>query len=369
MKIKSAFQIAVVMVTVLSFAQSSKCFAQGSLTPPGAPTPAMKTLSQVEPRTPISSAPFTITQPGAYYLTTNVMVSSGNGITIATNGVALDLDGFTIFSSAALANGIGISINSGLRNITIANGFIQSGVTNNGSGVYSGGGFSYGIYYTTIPPGNVLISHVSVSGSQYYGIFLGIGDSTVVESCTVRTVGSYGIISSVVKQSSATDCGGIAIYGAQICDCQGRSSTSSDGIYGSVAQNCYGSSAGGSGVYATTVQNCLGTTGGTGSGISGTTIQNSYGSSINGYGIVCYNADNCFGTCNGSGYGISADAAQNCYGYCSGSGGGVSVSSIANGCIGYSYSGTGLSAFIANVCLGETGTGTGLSVTYNVNSH
>jgi hypothetical protein len=34
--------------------------AQGSLTPPGAPAPTMKTLTQIEPRTPISSLPFTI---------------------------------------------------------------------------------------------------------------------------------------------------------------------------------------------------------------------------------------------------------------------------------------------------------------------
>lgn len=31
--------------------------AQGSLTPPGAPGPTMLSLSQVEPRTPISSLP------------------------------------------------------------------------------------------------------------------------------------------------------------------------------------------------------------------------------------------------------------------------------------------------------------------------
>lgn len=369
MKIKSAFQIAVVVLVVLSLAQSSKCFAQGSLTPLGAPSPGMKTLSQIEPRTPISSAPFTITQPGAYYLTTNVTVTTGNAITIATNGVALDLDGFTIFSSAASANGIGISISSGLRNITIANGFIQSGVTNNGSGVYSGNGFFYGIYYSGTSPANVLVSRVSVFGCQYYGIFLNNGDSVIVESCTVKTVGSYGIIASIIKQSSATDCGGIAIYGTQACDCQGRSSTGSDGIYVTVAQNCYGASATGSGIYSSTVQNCYGTSGGGGSGISGVTIQNSYGSGSSGYGVVCYNADNCYGTCGGSGYGLSANVAQNCYGYCNGSGGGLSAGSIANGCIGYSYSGTGLSAIIANVCLGETSTGTDLSVTYNVNSH
>jgi hypothetical protein len=62
----------------------SPAFGQGSLTPPGAPAPTMKTLQQVEPRTPISSAPFTISQPGSYYLTTNLTVTTAtNAITPA----------------------------------------------------------------------------------------------------------------------------------------------------------------------------------------------------------------------------------------------------------------------------------------------
>src|SRR6188768_715136 len=76
-------------------------FAQGSLTPPaGAPAPVMKSLDQIEARTPISSAPFTITAPGSYYLIGNLSVSSGNAIVIATNDVTLDLNGFTISSTA-----------------------------------------------------------------------------------------------------------------------------------------------------------------------------------------------------------------------------------------------------------------------------
>jgi hypothetical protein len=75
--------------------QLSTAFAQGSLTPPGAPVPTMKTLAQIEARTPISSLPFTITNSGSYYLTTNLN-SAGQGITISADNVAIDLSGFGI---------------------------------------------------------------------------------------------------------------------------------------------------------------------------------------------------------------------------------------------------------------------------------
>ena len=174
----------------------STAFAQGSLTPPGAPGATMLTLSQIAPRTPISSAPFIITKPGSYYLTTNLTVSTGDGIDINTNGVTLDLNGFAISSTAPGGSGNGIFINSNIRNISIADGFIQGGATNNGSGFYSGNGFYYGIYYLGTAPANVLISRISISGCSISGIFLNTGDSTVVESCTVRTVGNYGIFAS-----------------------------------------------------------------------------------------------------------------------------------------------------------------------------
>src|SRR5205807_9987513 len=124
----------------------------------------------------------------------------------------------------------GISLNSGLRNITLANGFIQGGVTNNGSGFYSGSGFAYGIFYSGTAPVNVLVSRISVSGCLNHGIYLGTADSILVESCTVRTVGGDGIVASTIKQSLAIDCGIYAIYGDQVSDCRGQSSGNA-GVY------------------------------------------------------------------------------------------------------------------------------------------
>src|SRR5438445_10077681 len=84
--------------------------AQGPLTPPGAPAPTMKTLDQIEPRTPISSVPFTISQAGSYYLTKNLTgTASQDGITIAADNVTLDLMGFSLNGIASSGNGVATS--------------------------------------------------------------------------------------------------------------------------------------------------------------------------------------------------------------------------------------------------------------------
>jgi hypothetical protein len=57
--------------------------------------------AKAEKRTPISSAPFTISSSGSYYVTQNLVVSTGTAITIAASRVSLDLNGFTISSTSA----------------------------------------------------------------------------------------------------------------------------------------------------------------------------------------------------------------------------------------------------------------------------
>src|SRR6516225_8066207 len=204
MKPKLPPQIAAVLLLSFIILHPSGLNAQGMLSPPGAPAPTMKTLSQVEPRTPIASAPFTISAPGSYYLTTNVTVSSGNAITINANNVTLDLNGFAISSTESPAStSSGILLN-GVMNITIVNGLITSGVTNNGSGTYSGNGFGSGVYFSGPNPVNTRVSGISVLGCRYNGIYLTFND-THVESCAVRTVGSYGITAGSVFDSMAQD--------------------------------------------------------------------------------------------------------------------------------------------------------------------
>lgn len=346
--------------------QLSTARAQGSLTPPGAPAPTMKSLDQIEARTPISSAPFTISNPGSYYLTTNVNVTTGNAIIIAADNVTLNLNGFTISSTAPSATGTAILLNSSLHDITIANGHIRGGVTDSG-GVYSGLGFAYGIYYGLFPPVNVLVSHVTVSACLNHGIYLNIADSsTVVESCVVRTVGSFGIYASTIKQSSATDCGGNAIYGDEVSNCHGQSSGTGDGVYASgSAEACYGNSSSGSGIYSVgSAHNCYGNSSGN-YGVSAAAAQNCYGSSSSYIGVGATTAQNCYGNSStGDGLYCAANA-QNCYGS---SGNSIGLNAeVAENCEGVSNSGTGLSAYIGNASYGISTSGTAEIVTLKYN--
>jgi hypothetical protein len=305
-------------------------FAQGNLTPPGPPAPTMKTLSQIEPRTLISSAPFTISASGSYYLTTNVTVSSGNAITVNANNVTLDLNGFTISSTETPAGSGAILLNA-VTNTTILNGFISSGVTNNG-GIYGGSGLGYGIYYAGQPPVNTRVSGISVSGCQYSGIFLA-GNNSTVESCTVNGAGNYGIYAQSVSDSTAQNCGSTAVYANAANNCYGSVSGGGYGVNAVTANNCYGSSSSGSGLVATIANNC-------------------YGSSSSGSAVVANAANNCYGV-SSSNSGVSASAANNCYGYSFGSGYGLYADYVAIGCWGESFAGTGLYAYNAAFCTGN----------------
>ena len=276
---------------------SSFVIAQGSLTPPGAPAPAMKTLDQVEPRTPISALPFTINAAGSYYLTGNLSVTSGSAITISVDDVTLDLNGFTLSSTASPASGTAILIPSGSKaNITIRNGQIR-GTTTFSGGIFTTGGFQHGVRAFTASA-NIRVADLKVSGMSLTGINLPAGPHTyAVERCTVDICSGVGIAASQVRDSLALTCG-------------------ADGIVADAVRNSFGESVG---------------TAASNDGIDAANVIDSKGVAIAGVGILADMAANCEGTSTSGTAGLSVIGTAS---FCSGKrDGGVAINAgIAIGC-------------------------------------
>jgi hypothetical protein len=175
--------------------------AQGALTPPpGAPAPEMKTLQQVEPRTPIASVPFTINAPGSYYLTGNLQFTAptGDAIVVAASDVVLDLGGFTL-SSANVVGGDGISLVAGMRNVTVRNGQIAGKTVVTVSGTFPNrewsvapAGFRVGVAATAAGVENVRLQDLTVTGCRLVGIELS-APGAIIERCLVSSNGAAGL--------------------------------------------------------------------------------------------------------------------------------------------------------------------------------
>ena len=181
-------RISLPLVALSAFLLPLVAFSQGPLTPPGAPAPTMKTLQQVEPRTPISSGSPDISQPGSYYLTTNIT----GFVRINTSGVTFDLMGFQI-------------LNGGVRVSNVVNGaVIRNGTIRNTSIGASVDGFTTGSVFSR----NVVLENVQIIDSSFQGVRAGVGwtlrnvlvqgssnsgiqglSDVTLEHCTVRSNG------------------------------------------------------------------------------------------------------------------------------------------------------------------------------------
>ena len=155
---------------VLLIAALATLFAQGPLTPPGAPAPMMKTLDQVEPRTPITTLPYTISLPGSYYVVTNL--TGGSGIAIAASGVTLDLMGFELVGGT----GSGIFVSGSRTNICIRNGTVRNWST---IGVHAANA------------NDSILQELRVSNNGTHGLALGYRGR--VRDCIASSNGSDGI--------------------------------------------------------------------------------------------------------------------------------------------------------------------------------
>ncbi len=208
--------------------QPSALLAQGSLTPPGAPAPTMKTLAQIEPRTPVGSATtpgdtasaFTITQPGSYYLTTNVIgVSGKNGIGIATDDVTLDLNGFALLGVTNSRRGVAVM--APCTNICVRNGTIR-GWGMLGMSMLSGRGCSYrDLQFASnaggleAGPGSLVNGCIAVWNSDV-GISVSVG--SVIAACTAWGNTSHGMVGHdsavLMHDCCSAENGGDGFHGA-----------------------------------------------------------------------------------------------------------------------------------------------------------
>jgi parallel beta-helix repeat protein len=201
---------AAIIAAVSIFCLPSSVFAQGALTPPGAPAPTMKTLAQIEPRTAITNIAngYIISAPGSYYLTTNLTgVNSGNGVIIASGNVTLDLNGFVLQGvPGSLA---GIAVSTTYTNITVYNGTI-TGWGGSGIDAFSGG-----------YPRNLVFERLTLSNNGGSGILTEAGSVVrdcysmsnhldgiiccggLVSGCMVRDNGRYGI---TAQKSTVSGC-------------------------------------------------------------------------------------------------------------------------------------------------------------------
>lgn len=177
--------------------------AQGSLTPSGAPAPTMKSLAQIEPRTPIDSTHtpgdatnlYSITQPGSYYLTTNLVgVAGKNGIGILTNGVTIDLNGFTLIGPGG-TNGCGITSPYYGWNVLIRNGTIQN----------------WGFAGVLLDYGNAKFEDLKIYGPSIYGIF-DFDDLSQFHHCSAFNFSSAGFATG--NSDVLTDCTAYGMNGS-----------------------------------------------------------------------------------------------------------------------------------------------------------
>ncbi|MDB6019042.1 MAG: hypothetical protein JWR19_3531 [Pedosphaera sp.] len=144
----------------------------------------MKTLTQVEPRTLISSLPYFITNSGSYYLTGDLIGTAGQaGIVISASNVSIDLMGFSITGSS---NGISVS-GAGLGGVAVHNGTVRQ---------CAGPGINLGSVQ------RCQIEHVLVSANGGAGMV--VGSAALVDLCTAT--GNSGIGISAGDGSSVFSC-------------------------------------------------------------------------------------------------------------------------------------------------------------------
>jgi len=185
MNLSRAFAFLLLCLSTLTFRHQS--LAQGNLTPPGAPAPTFKTLSQVEPRYPISDFQTNLTISGSYYLTTNLFsgTNSNDAINIRTNvsNITIDLNGFSIISTnpAGGASPVAVRI-SEATNIVVRNGQMWG---------FDRGVRAEGLFYAVVIE-NLHVHNTRRAGIEANGVVGNALQTVTIRNCVVEDVDGTG---------------------------------------------------------------------------------------------------------------------------------------------------------------------------------
>jgi len=148
--------------------------------------------------TRITSLPYTISAPGSYYLGSNLSYAGGDGITVNSDDVTLDLMGFTITGTGNVNNGIRMN---GRNNVEIRNGTLSGwfcGIRDNSSGV------------------GHRVTNVRAEGN-INGICL-MGSGHLIQGCRATAAGTAGYGLLIGSQGTISGCqtSNFSVYGIYI---------------------------------------------------------------------------------------------------------------------------------------------------------
>jgi len=288
-----------------------------------------------------------------------VGTAGGSAITISADHVTLDLNGFTISSTASPASGTAVLLSGTRKNITVKNGHIR-GTTTFAAGAFTTGGIFDGVANLATASANLRMSDLKIFGMGDDGIDLGANTvpTFVVERCNVSVCARRGIQGGLIRDCAADTTGDTAIAGDIVTSCSGETVNTAvfaGGISGVTIENCRGISDSGPGVSGSNVNNSRGSSTG-GSRISGTNVINCFGLSTAANQIFATNVTNSSGT-SSPGVGLSAANATNCFGFSTSGAAGIDANpGTASFCRGQRAGGTAISAGIAIGCTAVTGT-------------
>ena len=234
-----------VLTGAVLFTSTLAALGQGALIPPGGPAPSMRTLDQIydkigagggDARTDVLTLPpdanalHAITQPGSYYLTTNILGLSGGficGIAIEADNVTLDLNGFALLGNGDNYSGIWVW---GMRtNITIVNGTVSDWGNAN---IWADMG------------AQLRVERVRMNGSKsmyYAGLYAPYTEQCVVKDCQAQGNlgrGYYCGAGALLSSCQAAGNGGGGFWlgpGASLQDCQASANTTAGFVVGGAA--------------------------------------------------------------------------------------------------------------------------------------